>query len=481
MIEPFLLSELTHQLSGSLFGADVRFSGVSTDTRTIKPGDLYVALKGERFDGHEFVEQAIANGAVAIVVNQHLDANVSQLVVKDTGLAYGQISRFNRRVFSGKVVALTGSSGKTSCKEMLALVCAQQGEVLATEANLNNTVGVPKTLLRLQKHHDFAVIEMGANAPGEIEFCTSMAEPDVAMLLNASEAHTQGFGDLQGVRKAKGEIFSGLNDGGIAILNADDPAFNYWQTLVPEQSDGSLSFGIDQPADVRAVDIESKQGTYEFTIEIQGQESFRVWLQVPGYHQVMNALAVTAAATALGVQNAAIAKGLAMFAGVPGRTMRLVGIQDCIIYDDTYNASPASALAAIKLLAEQPGRRILVMGDMAELGGTAERHHREILAFAQQNLDEVWLHGPIFHELVMSGTTALSKDVSQVDQQQVKSFIDKRALVTGLIERLNSNVQVLVKGSRSQRMEEVVNALKSPSDFDRFIESQNNNHKQDLT
>ncbi len=444
-----LLSQAAQAIGAKLVGQDVRFTSVSTDSRNIARGDLFVALRGENFDGAKFVAGAAQLGAAAAVINA--DSYTGEqppcplLLVPDTRLALGRLAAYWRAQFAIPVVALTGSNGKTTVKEMLASIlrvgAGDEEAVLATQGNLNNDIGMPLTLLRLRKGHRYAVIEMGMNHPGEIDYLTRIARPDVAIVNNAASAHLAGLGSLEGVARAKGEIFAGLTDNGVAIINADDAYAGLWQELA--QPHRVSRFALDAEAEVSACWDVTAFGIQMEIATPQGNAN--VQLRVPGAHNARNALAATAAAVALNIPLSAIAAGLESFSGVAGRLQRRVARGGATVIDDTYNANPDSMRAALKVLAQQPGRRIFVMGDMGELGGDAPRLHGEIGAEARRLG---------VHELL--GLGELTKQAVQQFGTNGHHFDTLEALLAALDERLAPASTILVKGSRFMRMERVV-------------------------
>lgn len=443
MMKSFKLSEIAQAVGAEYTGKDRKIQFVSTDTREIEDGALFVALTGDRFDGNEFIEEAFEKGASACIVS-HFNEHESAIQVVDTALAYAQIGLLNRNEFKGSLVALTGSAGKTTTKEMLACILQLHGDTLKTFSNLNNTIGVPKTLLGLSKNHKFGVIEMGANNVGEIALSTSMTCPDIAIILNSSEAHTEGFKNLSGVRKAKGEILEGLSDTGYAILNVNDAGYAYWKGLLSNTNAKLLGFGVDSEcADLNAIDISiDDQGCAKFDVQYQGAGWASVRLSVPGIHQVSNALAAISASILLGLSPEQILPQLENFTGISGRISRHRGINDSVIFDDTYNASPASMVAAIDFLATLPGKHILVLADMAELGSQEEKQHKLVADYAKTKISDIRAFGSAFSE-VLKG----------------RCYSDKKSLIADLIEDANPGVSILVKGANSMKMNAVVAAL----------------------
>ena len=369
------LSEIATLFNAPMRGADVVFTSVGIDSRTIQPGQLFVAIAGENFDGHDFVQQALQQGAVAALVEKPSPAQPS-VQVANTRLALGQMAQHWLSHFQVPIVALTGSNGKTTVKEMLAaILVAHTGDteqVLATQGNLNNDLGMPLTALRLRNQHRFAVLEMGMNHPGEIHYMSDLAKPDVALVNNVGSAHIGLLGSLQAIANAKGEIFDGLKQAGKAVINADDAFAQQW--LKQTQSHTQITFALHQPADVTADYELHNTGSLMQLFTPVGQIEFSI--QVPGLHNVANALAAASLALALDIPLSAIAQGLSQFNGVAGRLRHLPGIHHTSLIDDTYNANPSSMKAAIDVLAKQTGRRLMVMGDMAELGDMAVQLHR---------------------------------------------------------------------------------------------------------
>lgn len=413
---------------------------VERDSRNAQAGDLFLALKGERFDAHEFVPQ-VADKASAALVAHPVEAAIPQVVVPDVRLALGQLAKAWREQFTHPVIGLTGSNGKTTLKEMLTAILSQQGQTLATLGNLNNDIGVPLTLLRLRAEDQFAVIEMGANHFGEIDYLTQMALPNVAILNNAGAAHLEGFGDIAGVARAKGEIFAGLAADGVAVINADDTYARYWREL--NKARKVLSFGFAAEADLRG------EWTTDHQLLIyKGTESVAVRLKLLGKHNQLNALAAAAGATALGLSLAVIKQGLESLQPVKGRLNPKQGQHGGLVIDDTYNANPSSTAAAIAVLAEQQGRKILVLGDMAELGNTGEQLHFELGQLAKSaGIDGLYSLG------------RLSAAASEAFGKGAYAFQDLAELLAALVPNLTADTQLLVKGSRSARMERVVEAL----------------------
>jgi UDP-N-acetylmuramoyl-tripeptide--D-alanyl-D-alanine ligase len=453
-----LLSQAARVLDGRLVGEDAHFTAVSTDSRKIAMGDLFVALRGENFDGYEFVVKATQGGALAAMVNaDSYKANPSVAVsgspvleVADTRLALGQLAAYWRKQFDIPLVAITGSNGKTTVKEMLASILREAAgnpdAVLATKGNLNNDIGMPLTLLQLNSSHRYAVIEMGMNHMGEIDYLTRIAAPDVALINNASGAHLEGLGSVQAVAQAKGEILAGLKPHGTAVINADDEHASLWRELAGVNQ--LLEFGLNPDADVNGTWQPSNGGLHLDVTAPQGM--FAVNLQVPGIHNARNALAATAAASALNVPLEKIAAGLEKFSGVAGRLQRKTARHGASLVDDTYNANPASMRAAIGVLAQAGGKRVLVLGDMGELGGDAAAFHAEIGSEARRaGIEKLYALGELSHYAVREfGSGAQHFD--RVEELQ-----------DALEKELDQDTTVLVKGSRFMKMERVVDYLEA--------------------
>jgi len=442
------LSQVAAAVGGRLLGADCRIAGVSTDTRAVTAGQLFIALRGERFDAHDFLETAVTAGAAALLVADaaRVPAGASAVLVDDTRLALGRLAAAWRRQFSLPVIAVTGSNGKTTTKEMIAAVLKVAfGEaVLATRGNFNNDIGLPLTLLGLDATHRAAVIEMGMNHPGEIGYLTRIGAPTVALVTNAQRAHLEGMGGLDEVAREKGTIFAGLPADGVAVINADDAYAGFWREQVGAQP--VRSFGIDQSADVRAnlrqhgletlVTLTAAEGEVEFT------------LAIPGRHNACNALAAAAACLAAGLPLSAVAEGLATFGGVKGRLQLRQGRNGAQILDDTYNANPDSVRAGIDVLAATIGRKVLVLGDMGEIGEASGQYHDEIGGYAKsQGIDRLFALGDASQQAVRNfGDGA-------------RHFCNVDKLIGAVDKELGPDTTVLVKGSRFMKMERVADAL----------------------
>src|SRR5690554_1933030 len=452
MFKSLQLSQLVKPLNARLIGADVEFSALSSDSRKVTSGQLFVALRGEFFDGHSYLADVAKRGAVAAVVEEiTADLAIPQLLVADTRIALGQIALLNRQQFSGKTVAVTGSSGKTTVKEMLASICRSAlgaTAVLATRGNLNNELGVPFTLLELNGQHRAAVVELGASRPGEIAYTAALVQPQVAVISNAGMAHAGEFGGPEHIILAKGEILDGLTAAQTAVLNLDDPAFAQWRAR--NSLCQVLSFSTSNPAaDVYASAISSNaQGRMGFNLHGVAGEGF-IQLAVLGLHNVGNALAAIAAAHALGMPLTAIKEGLQSMKAISGRSV----VHECAnhvqIIDDSYNANPASIRAAIDVLQTMPGQRVLVLGDMGELGAWAEQEHAQVGVYANGKVDAVFAVGPLMQHAIAqySGVSG--------------HFLAQNSLIEALLAQVSGPATLLIKGSRGAAMENVVNALRT--------------------
>lgn len=441
------LADLVKPLQARLVGSDVEFAALSTDSRQLNRGELFVALRGENFDGHDFVGVALDRGACAMVVEREIEAvHVPQLVVADSGQALGRIAAVQRRQFRGKLVAVTGSSGKTSVKGLLREIFAVVGEVVATQGNFNNHIGVPLSLMKLVDQ-DYAVIEIGTNHPGEIANLVNLAQPDIALVNNVSAAHIAGFGSLSAIAKEKGSIYSTLGEENFAIINLDDAfAADFIQATAHVQQIGFSVRGATANFPVMRADniVFDTSGRASFSLQYQEQTA-AAHLLLPGQHNLANALAAAACAVAAGVRLHDIATGLAKFSGEKGRMQIYQGPNNSTVVDDTYNANPGSVRAAIDYLSDRPGRRLLVLGDLGELGDAGPQEHRNIGEYAaQKNITALLSHGP------------LSALTSAAFGAGGRNFPNKAALVEALLPQLDAQSIVLIKGSRSARMEEVV-------------------------
>ena len=447
------LSQVAQATSGRLQGLDTSIVEVVTDTRVNCGGGLFVALKGENFDAHDFVDQAEKAGAVALLVEREVKTGLPSVQVDDTLTALASLATWWRDQFDIPLMAITGSVGKTTVKEMLASILAGVGDGVATKGNLNNEIGVPLTLLRLRQHHKYAVVEMGMNRAGEIRRLSNMAKPTVALVNNAGAAHLEGLGSVAAVAQAKGEIFDGLRDDGIAIINADDEYAALWQQT--SKAHNCILFGLSTGADIKATYTASNE---QIVIDINGlPEACQVHLNSVGEHSVRNALAAAAVANAVNVSVDNIVAGLEAFSAVPGR-LHIEHVGKAILIDDTYNANPTSVRAAIDVLARY-SNSLLILGDMAELGVGAEQEHRNLGAYAQaKGVKQLWTCGNYADQLASEFG---ADSVAYSDQTTLLGELDC-LLDEQLLNRDNQPdaLAILVKGSRSAQMENVVTAAR---------------------
>ncbi|OTQ71776.1 UDP-N-acetylmuramoyl-tripeptide--D-alanyl-D-alanine ligase [Gilliamella apis] len=442
---PLVIKQIATIVNGTSYyipDEELTIREICTDSRKITDQSLFIALVGEKFDGHLFAKQAIDDGAIAVIVNRKIDNDIPQIVVNDTYIALGQLAEFVRDQSTAKFVALTGSSGKTSVKEMTANILQQCGETLYTQGNFNNDIGVPLTLLRLKKQDQFAVVELGANHIGEIAYTTRLVKPNSALINNIALAHIEGFGSLEGVATAKGEIFEGLADNGIAIINLESCS-DKWLAMLKNKTVWTFSIH-NSAADFYASNIEIMDQT-TFTLHTPIGDS-EISLPLVGEHNISNAIASSALAISVGATLTQVKKGLAASKSVKGRLYPVRLNQTQLIWDDSYNANVGSMSAAIQVLATQPGYKVLVVGDMAELGNDANIYHQQIGELAkQQNIDCVVSVGQL---------SELISQFSGVGHH----FIDKQCAVDYLLNllRLHPTLTMLVKGSRSAKMEDLI-------------------------
>ena len=450
MINTLRLTDAAIRFGGTLLNPDCQFDTVSIDSRHIADGDLFVALIGERLDGHTFLADVADRASGLVVSKADTDLPLPQWVVEDTTVALGQLAQLQREAFSGTLIAVTGSTGKTSVKELISSILGDLGTVHATKGNFNNHIGVPLTLLDMQQDSDFAVVEMGASATSEISYLCSIAKPQISLINNVQSAHLEGFGSIAGIAAAKGEIFSGLDADGTAILNLDQSWQAEWMELIGDRH--CITFSVDDDcADISASDIEVlESGCCRFTLHIFSETSLEsqvVNLAIPGRHSVSNALAAAACAAAAGASIEQIVKGLEATQS-PARRLQIKALaQGGQIIDDSYNASPESVRAAIDVLASSSGRRVLVLGDMAELGVDAEQLHAELGDYAlNAGIDQLYTLGN------------LSAKASDAFKGQ--HFTDLDSLKAPLFNEIERrDLTLLVKGSRSSQMDLVVDML----------------------
>ena len=429
-------------------GADVTVHGFSTDSRTLQPGELFIALRGERFDGHDYIAQALRHGAAACLSEEVIAGLTIPVVqVRDTLAALGDLAQAVRSRFSGPVVGITGTTGKTTAKEMLAAILARGGPGLKSAGNFNNLIGVPLTLFGLTREHRWAVIEMGMSARGEIARLAQIAAPQIGVITNVGAGHLENLGGISGVARAKGELFIQLPAGGTALINADDP-----QICQLPLANGvrRVLFGNAPEAQVRATEVRAADGAVTFTLHLP-HASVAVQLPLPGRHNVQNALAAAAAAWVLDVPVDDIAAGLADFKPCPGRMELIELADDLLILDDSYNANPLSMRAALDALHDlgRPGRRIAVLGDMLELGHAARDLHREVGLLAAERADWLFTLGELARDIAAGAAE------HGLDNTHIVASTTVEALVSQLRPLLQPGDRVLVKGSRGMRMERV--------------------------
>jgi len=443
------LGFLARACDGRLVGGDCAFGAVSIDSRTLEPGDLFVALKGERFDGHDFAAAAVGRGAAALLVSRQLPLGVPQVVVADTLEALARGAQAWRQQFTLPLVGVGGSNGKTTTKEMLAAILARLGETLATRGNLNNHIGVPLTLFRLAPGHRTAVVEMGANHAGEIARLVDIASPTVGLVTNAGAEHLEGFGSLEGVARAEGEMFAGLDGAATAVMNADDAFAPLWREL--SGTARIVSFGIDNEADFRALSLSSRieDGAWVSSFDLATPAgTVRAGIALPGRHNVLNAAAAAAAAWACGASPQQIVDGLAAVSPVRGRLQLKPAHGGAWLIDDSYNANPSSALAGLEVLGGLDGERWLVLGEMRELGPESDRLHAEMGGFARN--------------VGVSRLLAVGDDARHAVEAfgaGATWFASVEDLIESLRGEIGPDVTVLVKGSRANRLERVAAAL----------------------
>ncbi|AMO57176.1 hypothetical protein GZ77_16785 [Endozoicomonas montiporae] len=456
MIRAYQLSELAAELGGRLNGQNLSVSGISIDSRSVQSGELFIAIKGPNFDGHAYVDKAIESGAAAVLVQEQPvnPDSFSYILVDDTSEALGQLGAFNRHQTDIPFLAITGSCGKTSVKEMLAAILDQEGSTLATHGNLNNAFGVPLTLFSVEAGNQFAVIELGTSSPGEIGYISELTRPDVSVITNAAETHLDGLVDVAGVAQEKGFILDSLSPSGTAILNLDDDFFNDWQqrTLSGSEQRRVRSFSLNNSqADSYGSDIETTTEGMRFTLNLNGQKrTLRIafW----GQHQVQNACCAAVAASAAGIGLDKIVQGLENARPYQRRGQRFALDDRTLVIDETYNANPKATLAAVDQLAECEGHRIMVLGDMLDLGAVSQQRHHDVGAYARDRGIETFI---ALGDASRQAVSAYGRDG--------RHFETKASLVSGLRSLLSEldvpAVTVLVKGSRGMGMLDIVRSL----------------------
>lgn len=434
-------------------GASVELQGFSTDSRKLQPGELFIPLRGDNFDGHDYMNQAIQNGAAACLSEEMIGGLLVPVIkVNNTLKALGDLAAAMRRQFAGPVVGITGTSGKTTCKEMLAAILESVGPGLKSAGNFNNLIGVPLTLFGLQPEHCWAVVEMGMSERGEIARLTEIAKPNIGMITNVGAGHLENFDGISGVARAKGELFIGLPSDGVALINADDPEVSQ---LPVANGVRRILFGTTTEADIRAEKVACDNGTVSFDLVVKDGMK-RVVMPLPGRHNVGNALAAAAAAYVIGVGLEEIVTGLKAFKPCPGR-MELFGLaEDIVVLDDSYNANPLSVHAALDALhdLDSTGRRIAVLADMLELGPTGPELHHHIGTLAAERADWLFTYGSLAEEIARGAIE------SGLAEERVFTAKSHDELCARLLEVLQGGDRVLVKGSRGMRMEKVIDALR---------------------
>lgn len=424
---------------------NAEITGFCIDSRSVEPGNLFVAIEGERFDGHHFIKEVEAKGALAVLVNREIEGvSIPQFIVPNTIDALAKIAAAHRQSITCPVIALTGSNGKTTVKEMIAAIMPSPSH--ATKGNFNNHIGAPLSVLQLNSQHRYAVFELGANHSGEIAHTVAIVRPDVTLINNIAPAHVEGFGSIDGVAHAKGEIHRDLSLMGTAIVNDDDAYAHFWDELLIDKK--ILRFSAAHPADVCAQDIRlDTQGRGHFSLVLPNGRA-EIELQVPGEHNIRNALAAAACCYAVGISIKDIQRGLSQFSGVDGRMTVLTGKNQSTIIDDTYNANLRSVLTALEVLAKRVGTKIFVFGDMGELGEWAIQHHQEVgLAARELGITQLMTYG------------SFSKLASEAFGERGRHFSTQEDLIQNVLEELIPGITVLVKGSRSSAMEKIVQKL----------------------
>ena len=444
-----LLSEVAGNVNGKLLGEDVEIRAVSIDTRTLSKGQLYIAIKGKSFDGHDFIDKAEQAGAIALLVDRKTETELPCIIVKDTHLALAELAGAWKLKAKVKTIAVTGSNGKTTVKEMVAVILSIDSDVLFTQGNLNNDIGVPLTLLKLNEKNQFAVIEMGANHAGEIKYSSQYAKPDVAIITNVAAAHIEGFGSLEGVARAKAEIIQGLDSTGIAILNEDDEFYDLWRELAEDRK--VLTFGLNNSADFSAEDIESGLRNNEFSTRFKLQTAnaeIAIQLKLAGKHNVINSLAAAASCSYMGISLQQIKQGLESLKPVKGRLDPMQSRYGNIVIDDTYNANPGSLKVAVEVLTQCDGEPWVVLGAFGEMGPDSKKIHEQ--------LGEL-IKSKNVVRLLTIGSDAES--TSNTFGKGATFFSSQAQLIETLNQELKGHEAILIKGSRLQKMENIVAAI----------------------
>lgn len=439
------LKQIAEIISADMPAVDVTVTGAVIDSRKVMPGDLFIAFKGEHVDGHAYLAKARENGAVAALVSEYQDDELPQIKVDDVRLAFGQIAHAWLSECQAKVVAITGSNGKTSLKEMVKAILSEVGTVSATQGNLNNDLGVPLTVCRIDKNDDYAVIEMGTNHPGEIAYLMSIVSPDVSVINNIASAHLEGLGSEEGIAKEKGSIYQGLKENGVAVVNADMPYESIWQPLIANRK--TIRFALQNEADIHADYIQPEPTSSHFLVHIDGV-NHHVTLPLPGLHNVSNALAAIAVCVALDIPVDAMVRGLNKVQAVPHRLQMRKGLSGSRLIDDTYNANPGSYLRALETLAGFEEPRWLVLGDFGELGEDGDAIHQTMGLQARS-----------------AGVTSLftvgekSQLAAAEFGENAIHFEDVQTLQQLLQNTLTADVTCLIKGSRFMQLDKLADAI----------------------
>ena len=434
------ISQAADLLECTPLQSELNFTGITSDSRQVVPGMLFAALPGQAFDGHDYLQQAQERGAVAALVNRSVATDLPLLQVSDVQAALGVLAGHWRMQCPARVIAITGSNGKTTVKEMIASILTQVGEVLATKGNFNNELGLPLTIFQLNQSHDYAVLEMGASNPGDIAYLAAIAKPEIGVITNIGPAHLEGFVNVQGVARTKGELFAALSEDGTAIINAAEPWVDLWQDL--NKAERIIFFNGDDKDHIQVHHVEDK------VMVSTPVGKFPLRLPLPGLHNLTNALAATAVCLALDVPLELIRTGLEAVSQVPGRLNLKYARAGWTVIDDTYNANPASLYAALQVLSTQSGEPWLVMGDMKELGSDSRKMHAE-LGDAARTLGVKRL-------FALGEASTAAKDAFG---EGAVHFDSREELIHALRDELKPGVACLVKGSRSMGMEHVVNAI----------------------
>jgi UDP-N-acetylmuramoyl-tripeptide--D-alanyl-D-alanine ligase len=442
---PLYLSEIATVLGCDKPVVDVVITGTAIDSRKVLLGSLFIAIDGEHVNGHDYIASARQAGASAALVSVRQHDPLPQLVVGDVVQAFGVIAKFWRQQSDAVVVAVTGSNGKTTVKEMIAAILRQCGSVIATQGNLNNELGVPLTLTRLSASTDYAVIEMGANHRGEISRLVEMAQPEFSAINNVAAAHLEGFGDLMGVAKAKAEIFLGLADDGVGVFNADMDFVNEWKQVLANRK--NISFALDNDADITAKDLQIDTSSSHFMVELAGEFHY-INVPLPGMHNVANALAAIAITHAMAIPAHAMVKGLASIAAIPHRLQLRKGLNQSQLIDDTYNANPGSYKQALATLSTFSGEHWLVLGDFGELGVDSERIHTEMGTDAKKaGVERLWTVG------------VQSENACETFGNGAQHFGDVVELEAMLKQTITKDVTCLIKGSRFMKLDKLADSL----------------------